>query len=176
MSSHIVSEWSAYAGFKIIMSLVSDDYDPFKYVQSYVNLAYNHGPIPVCIVGSNPSRQSPDCSAFHPDTKSRKVVDSWFEGQNVFLSYINIIPEKTEGNRQLTKKDMKPHLETLEDKLRYEKNIVACGRIASMGLNMAGIDHFNMPHPSGLNRFWNDKEAGEKKIKEMLSWIRRLRL
>jgi hypothetical protein len=40
-----------------------------------------------------------------------------------------------------------------------------------MGLKLLNIDHFEIPHPSGLCRFWNDKTVSEAKIKEMLEWV-----
>lgn len=128
----------------------------------------------VVLVGSNPSNKSPDCSAFHPDTKSRKFVDQWFD-ESWSVAYENLVDFKTENNKQLSKTQIKENLWDIQSKMdRYTVagyRIVACGKIAAMGLNMAEVKHFEMPHPSGLCRFWNDKEAGDTKVKEMKKWV-----
>lgn len=129
----------------------------------------------VVLVGSNPGEKSPDNSAFHPDTKSRQFVDKWFEGDGWFVVYENLVDFKTEKNKQLSNSQIKNNLDHIVAKMvPYNElgyKIVACGEIASRGLTMAKIDHFKMPHPSGLCRFWNDREASEAKIREMKEWI-----
>ncbi len=125
----------------------------------------------VTIVGSNPSGKSPDNSAFHPETKSRQFVDEWFEEGGYDIEYINLIDHKTENNKQLKKSDIEVELTNIRRKLTNKRNFIACGKIAAMGLNMAGANYFEMPHPSGLCRFWNDKEAGEAKVTEMKEWL-----
>lgn len=129
----------------------------------------------VVLVGSNPSTKSPDCSAFHPATKSRQFVDKWFEGTDYHLVYMNLVDKKTEGNKKLKISDI--HIGHIQNKfkqyVKYEDcKIIGCGQTACTGLRKAKIEHFEMPHPSGLCRFWNDKEAAENKVKEMLEWIR----
>lgn len=128
----------------------------------------------VVLVGSNPSGKSPDCSAFHPDTKSRQFVDKWFD-KSWHIMYDNLVDFKTENNRQLStaqiKKNLKWIVKNMEEYNRLGWKIVACGKIAAKGLTMAKVEHFEMPHPSGLCRFWNDKEAGEAKVEEMKEWV-----
>ena len=129
----------------------------------------------VVLVGSNPGKQSPDCSAFHPATKSRQFVDKWFEDTDYHIIYMNLVDYKTEGNKQLKKSDLcgeKIYSKFLRWKENDGAHIVACGKTATMGLTMGAVPHFEMPHPSGLCRFWNDKEAGEDKVKEMLAWLK----
>lgn len=124
----------------------------------------------VVLVGSNPSGKSPDNSAFHPDTKSRKFVDKWFD-RSWCVAYENLVDFKTENNKQLSKTQIKENLWDIQSKMDAYTvagyRIVACGKIAAMGLTMAEVKHFEMPHPSGLCRFWNDVEAGETKVEEM---------
>jgi len=131
----------------------------------------------VLLVGSNPGQASPDNSPFHPETKSRQFVDNWFD-DSWCLEYENLIGMKTAKNKQLSKSQIKEHLDDIIANMWSYKGmgykIVACGKIASMGLTMAEIEHFEMPHPSGLNRFWNDKEASKAKIKEMKLWAQNL--
>lgn len=126
----------------------------------------------VTLVGSNPSGKSPDCSAFHKSTKSRQFVDKWFEGKKVHTTYMNLIDVKTKNNKQLKKSQILVELETIRNKFHMCEKIVACGKIAAMGLTMANVPHFEMPHPSGLCHFWNDKEASKQKVEEMIRWLK----
>ena len=129
----------------------------------------------VLLVGSNPSNKSPDNSAFHRDTKSRKFVDKWFEGEGWNIAYDNLVSFKTNNNKQLSVAQINENLDWIKYNMEKYKNlgynVVACGKVAAKGLTMAGVEHFEMPHPSGLCRFWNDKEAGEAKVKEMKQWV-----
>jgi hypothetical protein len=130
----------------------------------------------VVLVGSNPSSKSPDTSAFHIDTKSRKSVDKWFD-DSWCMTYENLVDFKTAKNKQLSNSQIRENLDHIFANMatyrEYGYKIVACGKIASRGLEMAGVEHFEMPHPSGLCRFWNDKEAGEAKINAMKRWVQR---
>ena len=53
---------------------------------------------------------------------------------------------------------------------KYDK-VIALGNVASNSLKKLNIDHFKMPHPSGLNRQLNDKEFEKKKIKECYNYL-----
>ena len=53
---------------------------------------------------------------------------------------------------------------------KYDK-VIALGNVASNSLKRLNIDHFKMPHPSGLNRQLNDKDFEKKKIKECYNYL-----
>lgn len=129
----------------------------------------------VLLVGSNPSSKSPDNSPFHEDTKSRQFVDKWFEGEGWTVAYENLVDYKTKNNKPLTVLQIKADLPWIVENMgEYNKmgyKIVACGKVAAKGLRLANVEYFEMPHPSGLCRFWNNKEAGEAKVKEMKEWV-----
>lgn len=126
----------------------------------------------ILIVGSNPSQSSPDNSAFNKSTKSYKTIMSWFSDlNNIELNFANLVDEKTDNNKQLSKSKIRQNIDSIIQKTNGYNTIIACGKVASMGLRMAEVDHFEMPHPSGLNRFWNSKEQSDLKIKEMLKYI-----
>lgn len=133
--------------------------------------------IGVVVVGSNPSTASYDNSAFAKGTKSRATIDSWFnDGGDYFIKYRNIVNYKKIDNKPLTKAEIKNNLPEIKQHFQFEcanYKIVALGKTAQEALDMAGIKHFKMWHPSGLCRKWNDKEAGEAKIQEMLEWIKK---
>lgn len=123
----------------------------------------------VVIVGLNPSDESPDNSAFHPSTKSGKTVREWLKDSICLVAYTNLSDYKNKQEKPLRSRLY------VTDSIRLYKGagykIVACGSIVHEVLRDYGYEHFYMPHPSGLNRFWNDKKAGEAKIQEMLEWI-----
>lgn len=127
----------------------------------------------IVLVGSNPSVQSPDLSAFHPDTKSRKFIDNIFKGANFNIVYLNLVDIKIDDNKPLSKSIIKSELENIKLKFQLysDSKIISFGNAASCGLDLAGIKHFALPHPSGLCRFWNDRAASEAKIQEMFAWI-----
>ena len=53
---------------------------------------------------------------------------------------------------------------------KYDK-VIALGNVASNSLKKLNIDHFKMPHPSGLNRQLNDKKFEKNKIKECYNYL-----
>ena len=132
----------------------------------------------VCIVGSNPSQASVDNTPFHEGTKSRKTIDSWFEpDEEVFyLKFMNVVNYKKVDNKALTTKEIKdavPEIRNRFSELAAGKfKLVTVGKAAHTALTLADVNHFEMPHPSGLCRFWNDPIAAEAKIKEMLEWVK----
>jgi len=49
--------------------------------------------------------------------------------------------------------------------------IVALGKTVSKYLTKRGVAHFAAPHPSPLNRKWNDKSFEKKMIQEMKNYL-----
>ena len=146
----------------------SYDIDLFAYAKKYS--PYKK----IIVIGSNPSFESPDNTAFHPSTKSGKIVRSWFEDEKIYVVFTNIHNIKGEI-KDLPKLSID---ETERDKNSYINNcifynykIVACGKYVQDIMKEFGVTHFKVPHPSGCCRFWNDKEAGKAKIEEMIRWI-----
>lgn len=125
----------------------------------------------VLIVGSNPSQASPDNSAFHPSTKSRKTIDKWFAGIPADLHFINVSNEKTENNKPLNSHQINPIRTQLESFKNYK--IIAVGKTAENVLKHAQIDHFAMPHPSGRNRKLNDRDYIRNKLAELNKYVLR---
>lgn len=110
----------------------------------------------ILLVGSNPSVTSPDITAFHPDTRSRIVLDSWFIDIDADISYANICDQRMPNNRPLRISEIQECLPSLLNKINGYDKVIALGKAASRALSMAEVSYFAAPHPSGLNRFWND--------------------
>jgi len=127
----------------------------------------------VLLIGLNPSEASPDNSPFHPDTKSRKVIDSWFEDVSCNMTFINILDEKLESNRALKRSELKSLIPQILLKLKNYKGyrFIALGKQVTELMKMTTLDFFEAPHPSGLNRKLNDKKYVADFIEEMKRYI-----
>jgi uracil-DNA glycosylase len=63
-------------------------------------------------------------------------------------------------------------IESVIDMASRGTKVVALGRLVHEVLEKHKVPHLYMPHPSGLCRFWNDKELAAKKIEEFRSFVR----
>ncbi len=126
----------------------------------------------ILFVASNPSSTSPDNSAMHPWTRSRKILNSWIKDLDIQPVFANVCDFKTEGNRRLTSEDIHNNLTRLEVKIgdAMPDHIVALGDTASRALKLMGMPHTKLPHPSGLNRKLNDPNT----IKLIISTLHKI--
>lgn len=128
----------------------------------------------VLLIGSNPSEKSPDSSPFHTSTRSRMTIERWFENMNIEICFDNVCQRTRSENRPLRVSEIKAALPALNQRIQgYGENckIVALGRTAERALKMLGVEFITMPHPSGRNRFWNNKEQAARKIKQLHEYI-----
>lgn len=111
----------------------------------------------IIFVGSNPSNAAKNVEPFTPDTVSGRVLQSWINAAGILdiTGQYNIRNTPTPNNRPLTKAEIKEALPKLKESLIGFTKIVALGRTAAYALGEAGIDHLELPHPSGLNRKLN---------------------
>jgi len=164
-----------YLGVLIQLNLVEFGHASVGEIRDYID--EHLGPVKILFVGSNPSRLSPDDFPFDKDTKSYKFIqNNWLKNKDpamLYITYTNLSHIKTEGNKQLRMKDIDIELvrERVSEQIADGYAVVACGKVASKGLTKAGVEHFEMPHPSGLCRFWNNPEDSKNKIQEMWTWI-----
>ena len=78
----------------------------------------------------------------------------------MIFSYIGFVNKDI----RITKKDIDyDRLYTISK--GYEK-VIALGNVASEALTKINVDHFKLPHPSGLNRKLNDKKYVTQLLKE----------
>lgn len=123
---------------------------------------------PVLFVGSNPSQASKDLTPFDTDTCSGKNLHKWINKASIETAVCcNIVEKPTPNNRPLTKSEIQDNIPSLREKCSKFTKVVAVGRTASMALNIAGIDHHQIEHPSGLNRKLNDQEYVEQMIEDL---------
>jgi len=120
--------------------------------------------VKVLFVASNPSTKSPDNTALHPATRSRKILDRWISDMNIAPIFINVCDEKTYKNKPLSKQNILDNLNSLQLKITNTKinTVVALGDTASLALSLIKQPHVKVPHPSGLNRKLNDDKEIQK--------------
>lgn len=136
----------------------------------------------ILIVGSNPSMASPNTSPFHHSTKSYKnlitiLKEAYPECAGTTFTNVHHLP--TKDNRPLTTKEIKDCLPSLKSNIGINieiwgtgnTKIVAVGQTAQKAMTLLGMEHFALPHTSGLNRQWNDKDFKEQKIKELRNFL-----
>jgi len=131
----------------------------------------------ILFVGSNPSQRSNSIEAFWTDTKSYSVLSNWksniiFSDKTTF-HYANSYNLVTPNNRPLKVSEIRAGSSQLMAHLENIKptHIVALGKTAAKALLMIGVDFYEMPHPSPLNRKLNDKSFIEEKIKGLQSYL-----
>lgn len=115
----------------------------------------------VIIWGCNPSRQ-------FGKSGSLKTLNIWLETIDLncnCTSFCNIY----DGFGQFSLRDVKRDY-IREISKDYDK-ILALGTKASDVLNLMGIDHFRLPHPSGLNRKLNNKRYVEHTLSECREYL-----
>lgn len=130
------------------------------------------------VIGANPSESSPDDSAFHPSTKSRKIIDSWLKQMNMPLNiiYLNVCNYKTPNNRSLSQTEIANGIKNLM--LEIEKyistedcKIITVGNVADEAVYKLKLEHFKCPHPSGRNRQLNSSVFVEDMIDKMRKYL-----
>jgi uracil-DNA glycosylase len=127
----------------------------------------------IVFVGSNPSQKRKLNGAFTPDTVSGRVLHEWIRAAEIDLWHtLNIVDYITENNRPLNKSEILPHIPHIKLSLSFCTKIVAMGKTAHKALQLAGIPHLEMPHPSGLNRKLNDPEYVSKCIAMLRDYAR----
>jgi uracil-DNA glycosylase len=90
--------------------------------------------------------------------------------------HINVLNEKTDGNRPLRASEIKSNVPRLAEDIKgiNPDRIVALGKTAARALTLLGIPFCEMPHPSGCNRKLNDPAYVQQKIKELTEFCNRV--
>lgn len=112
----------------------------------------------VLVVGLNPSK-------LDGKSPSLKTLNRWLTDLNVMsYSFMNIYQDY-----QINEKTSQADLIRAYSK-SYDK-IIALGRTVAVHLDHMEIDHFVMPHPSGLNRLLNDKKFVDLKLQACKNYL-----
>lgn len=131
----------------------------------------------ILFLGSNPSKSSSSTVPFWEDSRSRKILDLWLSrialDDRDSIVFANVIDYPTENNRPLKTSEIRSSLPELQLKISEAApvKVVSLGKTASVALTLLRVEHFAMPHPSGLNRQLNNKIFVEEKIKSMMDYI-----
>ena len=125
----------------------------------------------IIFVGDKPSSKNIDPDIPFVGTQSYKKLLEWIGEMD-----INIMDVKLTNQDQI--KIVERNSETIHPKIydRFMENaetdkFIALGNIASGKLNKVGIEHFKLPHPSGLNRKINDKKYIKDQLKLCKEYI-----
>jgi len=136
----------------------------------------------ILVIGLCPSKISPDFSAFHPATKSRKTLDKWFKSAGVDnnkFEYINVFFFSNEEVYTRDQKWCQDFEDAMDDLKKYDK-IMACGKQVTeeiqkyfnrKGYNRPIKKMLFLPHPSGRNRLLNDPKNVEIMIKDIKRYV-----
>lgn len=103
-------------------------------------------------------------------TKSGKVLEDWLDTMTAYLKEAHSITLCNASNKigKVSMKDRNFQLMTIT---RHFDKIIALGNYSSKVLKSFGIEHFKLPHPSGLNRKLNDNEFIDQELKSCIHYL-----
>jgi hypothetical protein len=115
----------------------------------------------VLIVGINPSGSDPTRVS-----QSIKRLCKWTEEMGLtFFSFVNCI------SRPGPYRESDVDYDLLKECTKGYTKVIALGNFPSMALSKIDVEHFMLPHPSGLNRKLNDKSYEIKILEECRGYI-----
>ena len=113
----------------------------------------------ILVLGLNPS-------AKHSSSKSLETLWKWLDFLEVkYVSFDNIYPKYGKVIQNQIDKRYIREISSESDR------IIALGQTVSSTLSSMGIDHFRLPHPSGLNRQLNNKKFLNQKLSRCLLYL-----
>jgi uracil-DNA glycosylase len=98
-------------------------------------------------------------------------MDQWFQGLDLIIDFDNVSHYPTPGNRPLRISEIREAVPGLKQRITRYNKVIAVGKTAAKALEIAGIEHFAAPHPSGLNRFWNDAKQAAAMIESIRDYV-----
>lgn len=125
----------------------------------------------IYVVGSNPSPKNWFKTIAFIGTRSFRILQGWLEEMGVDdAMMINVSNQVTEPG-VVPKVTQEDH-DRLRQELRKATRVIAVGKLAHKHLTLLGIDHFALPHPSGLNRRLNDPAFIREELKRCAEWLK----
>lgn len=127
----------------------------------------------VLVVGQNPSRYNLDPKIAFKGTKSFDTIQEWMEQMSVSSDGYILVNAFIRINQKYNKREIELAAFRLDKytKMFNPEKVIALGKMASKALKKAGIDHFELPHPSGRNRKLNDVEWLQEQLFEAREYI-----
>ncbi len=118
---------------------------------------------PIIFVGDRPSKRNTDPKIAFASTASEKRLFKWIVDLNIG-TYQAVNTYSVDGRADT------------ESWIYLRKcmsvPMIALGNNASKALNMLGIPHFKLPHPSGRNRKLHNKEWINSELKKCAEWLK----
>lgn len=132
-------------------------------------------------VGCNPSLKNTDVRVPFEGTRSGVVLVEWLKILGLSRdSYrlLNLTDMATKSQTQLKKSDI--NLLDFHYQLAFTyfstwidfPKVVALGTLPSWALKKLEIEHFALPHPSGLNRKLNDKTFVKEQLQQCKKYLK----
>lgn len=115
----------------------------------------------VLFVGDKPSAKNLDPNVAFEGTKSGETLKQWCKLMGLHRSDYEAINRVDEF-----------FVECCRSFVKNDKAVVSLGVKAHQALLKAGIPHFPLPHPSGLNRKLNDKNSLSAELARCFQYIK----
>lgn len=116
----------------------------------------------IIFVGDKPSKKNIDPDVAFVGTVSYRRLLEWIYLMNLSINDVNIC------NKDDSTWEFWERISATCTNI----NFVALGRNAANFLHKKGVEHFTLPHPSGLNRSINDKSHLNRQLELCKQWIR----
>lgn len=122
----------------------------------------------ILFVGQNPAQKSPKTAFKNTKSGERLLrICNLADIDHNLVDFANVFPKPTPGNKKPTLKEICQYLPSLKKQVEKYPLIVVCGQVAAQAISelQKQSDHtltariFGIPHPSGLNRFWNNPRS-----------------
>lgn len=114
----------------------------------------------IIIVGINPTKKE------HMKNNTMNRLKRWMNSIGIDeYNFTNCIFTLGKYKKEMI------NYETLKKNVSGFDKVLALGKFVSDALIKINIDHFKIPHPSGLNRQTNDKEFINEELKKCKSYV-----
>lgn len=112
----------------------------------------------VLVIGLNPSRLGKNSSAI-------RNLYKWLDELNVKVFSFTNLYEGYEID------ETRPQTESIREFAKSYDKILALGKVVSLHLDHLEINHFSLPHPSGLNRQLNDQKFIDERLEACKNYL-----
>jgi uracil-DNA glycosylase len=129
--------------------------------------------VKVLIVGQNPSRHNLDPKVAFKGSKSFKVIEDWASEIGLSTSEYILVNAFSKVNQKYNKLEVEVAVHRIVRYMSMVKpdKVIALGKIPAKVLKKAMVAHFELPHPSGLNRKLNDVEWLQGELEKARDYI-----